>query len=114
MLAREKLLYTSFYDLLDATWCRPDFIESEGRCPDISTQLEFIYSFEDLLSRQERLLRYYYWLAEGVNPGVPKENIIEIISLFEDLLRLHSSVLGRLEALIMKDCMGSGSVPILM
>ena len=107
MLAREKLLYASFYDLLDATWCRPDFIDSDGRCPGISTHMEFLYSFEDLLSRQEELLKYYYWLTEELNPDVPDENIIGSLSFFEDLLRLHSSALEKLEALIKKDCTAS-------
>lgn len=107
ILAREKLLYASFYDLLDATWCRPDFIESEGRCPDISTHIEFLYSYEDLLSRQEKLLRHYYWLVDELNPDVPDEDIVDFVSFFEDLLRLHSSALEKLEALIKKDCTAS-------
>jgi hypothetical protein len=111
MLARETILYSSFYDLLKATWCRPDFIESDSRCPASSTHMEFLYSYEDLLGRQERLLRHYYWLTEELNSEVPDGNLIDFISFFEDLLRLHSAALESLEALIKGDC--TTATPIL-
>jgi hypothetical protein len=107
MLAKEKLLYASFFDLLNATWCRTDFIESKGSCPEANTHMEFLYSYEDLISRQEKLLIHYYWLANELNPDVSEQDIVNSIRFFEDLLRLHSAALANLEALIKKDCMSS-------
>lgn len=103
MLYEEKGLYNSFLDLLSETWCNTDF-QNSPNCPGVETQMEFIYSFEDLMARQEALLVNYYNLTSGLDPAVATEDKVILVEQFENLTRWHSIKLSELIDLMNNPC----------
>ena len=104
MLCQEKQNYNSFLDLLNDTWCNKDF-RDHSSCSNVdNSQMEFLYSFDDLMARQDALLTNYYNLTYGLNPGVATEDKVILVELFENLTRLHSLKLSELIDLMNNSC----------
>jgi hypothetical protein len=104
MLYQEKSLYDSFYTLLSATWCNSSF-QNSPNCPSVTnSQMEFLYSFEDLINRQDHLLTDYYNLTAGLNTSVSTADKIALVEQDENLIRWHSKVLSNLTSLITNAC----------
>jgi hypothetical protein len=104
MLYQEKSLYDSFYTLLSATWCNSAFQDSPNCGSVTNSQMEFLYSFEDLISRQDHLLTDYYNLTTGLNTSVSTADKLALVEKDESLIRWHSKVLSNLTNLINNAC----------
>jgi hypothetical protein len=104
MLYQEKSLYDSFYTLLNATWCSSSFKNSPS-CPSVgNSQKEFLYSYEDLVNRQDHLLTNYYNLTAGLNTSVSTTDKIALVKQDENLIWWHSKVISNLTRLINNSC----------
>ena len=106
LLENETTLYSRFYGMLNDTWCKADFIDSEAEhCySDTNAQVEFLYSLNDLLIRQDELLGHYYSLTSNLDPEAPSKDKTYILKYFEILLRLQSIKIGELSNLIKNPC----------
>ncbi len=103
MLYQEKALYNSFYTLLNATWCNPAF-QNSPNCPCMNSRIEFLYSFEDLVGRQNHLLTDYHNLTAGLNTSVSRADKVALVKQEGNLIQYHANVLSNLTKLIYSPC----------